>query len=210
MAKIVVLAGVNGAGKSSVAGASLRQNGGDFYNPDEAAAAHLRSHPESSQSDANAIAWKYGFAVLERIIREGVKDQVFNFETTLGGTSICDALVAACAKGHDVHIWFVGLSSPDLHIERVAERVASGGHDIPAEKIRERYPRAIANVIRLLPVASSVQVFDNSVPKTAGGARPERLLLVRNGTVLECAPSLSERNRWAAPILGAALKQAQK
>jgi len=55
--------------------------------------------------------------------------------------------ILQAAKTHDVLIWFCGLSSSDLHVARIKARVAAGGHPIPEEKIRERYPSAQLNLV---------------------------------------------------------------
>lgn len=65
----------------------------------------------------------------------------YAFETTLGGKTVTAKILEA-TKTHDVLIWFCGLPSPELHIARVEARVAAGGHPIPEEKIRDRYPKA--------------------------------------------------------------------
>ena len=56
----------------------------------------------------------------------------------------------ACSQ-HDVAIWFCGLHSVELHMQRVAARVSRGGHDIPADKIRARYDSSRENLLALLP-----------------------------------------------------------
>ena len=66
--RIYVLAGVNGSGKSSVAGATFRDSGADYYNPDEAARALRLANPGLSQSQANGAAWQRGFDLLQSAI----------------------------------------------------------------------------------------------------------------------------------------------
>src|SRR4030088_299212 len=80
--RIYVLAGVNGAGKSSIGGAMFREAGIEFFNPDAAARRFLSAGLGMNQQEANAAAWQQGRRLLERAIEEG-KD--FAFETTLGG-----------------------------------------------------------------------------------------------------------------------------
>lgn len=118
--EILILAGTNGAGKSSVAGAALTQLGGAFYDPD-AAARRFRALGLSTE-EANGRAWHEGRQLLERAIREGGS---LALETTLGGNTIPALLEQASEKGHSVHVWYVGLASPELHIQRVRERVRS-------------------------------------------------------------------------------------
>src|SRR5690606_5024483 len=133
---LTVLAGVNGAGKSSVAGAFLRSAGGDYYNPDEFTQEIIRRTPGIDPAQANALAWIQGKEHLERAIAEGTD---FAFETTLGANTISTLLVRAAKAGMAVKICFVGLDSVECHLRRVADRVASGGHDIPEKKIHERW-----------------------------------------------------------------------
>ena len=66
---IYVLAGVNGAGKSSIGGAAILEAGADYYNPDEAARTLRKLNPRLSQTEANAAAWLAGRLMLERAIR---------------------------------------------------------------------------------------------------------------------------------------------
>lgn len=63
----------------------------------------------------------------------------FTFEITLGGNTITHTLLDAIAAGMPVSVWYFGLESAEQYIERVAARVARGGHDIPEELIRSRY-----------------------------------------------------------------------
>ena len=137
----------------------FRQAGADYFNPDEATARILAANPDISTAEANSAAWHEGKRLLERAIAERLD---FAFETTLGGHTISALLHEALAAGIEVRMWFVGLSSPELHIARVRSRVARGGHDIPEEKIRERYDRSRINLIELMPRLTELRVFDNS------------------------------------------------
>ena len=118
-----MLAGVNGAGKSSIGGAVFRAAGADYYNPDEAARELIAANPGLDQVRANAAAWQQGKRLLERAIAERLD---FALETTLGGNTIPRLLAEAAAAGIEVRIWYVGLASPEAHIERVRQRVRFG------------------------------------------------------------------------------------
>lgn len=203
-AQIVVLAGVNGAGKSSVAGAAIRAEGGEFFDPDSAAREVLAANPSLAAAEANARAWEIGRSRLERALTQG---EFFAFETTLGGKTICDLLLAGAARGAEIHLSFVGLASPELHIERVRRRVVAGGHDIPEEKIRQRFTTSRENLVRLLPHLATLYLYDNSAeaaPKK--GLRPTLLLLLHmeSGKVVRRV-MLDQVPGWAKPILAAAL-----
>ena len=206
-ARIVVLAGVNGAGKSSVAGVAIRAAAGELFDPDMAARELLAANPGLAAVAANALAWEIGRSRLERALAQG---ESFAFETTLGGKTICALLLAGAARGAEIHLSFVGLASPELHIERVRRRVEAGGHDIPAAKIRQRFTTSRANLVRLLPHLASLFVYDNSTEAdTDRGVQPTPLLLLRmeKGKVLQHAP-LGEVPKWAKPLLAAALDPA--
>src|SRR5437870_567264 len=193
---IYVLAGTNGAGKSSVAGAMFRRSGADYFNPDEATARILAANSGISAADANSAAWHQGKRLLERAIAERLD---FAFETTLGGQTISALLQQALAIGIEVRMWFVGLSSPELHMARVRARVARGGHDIPEEKIRERYDRSRINLIELMPRLTELRVFDNSLdadPHAGRAPQPTLVLRFAKGKILETV-ELSKTPQWA-------------
>ena len=201
---IAVLAGVNGAGKSSIAGGFLQEKGDTFFNPDTVAQQIRQLHPDISLTLANAHAWQIGKSLLEQAIARG---RDYRFETTLGGRTIAHLLENAARSGHRLRIWFCGLASPELHLQRVRSRVAHGGHDIPEEKIRERWNRSRENLIRLLPLIDHLRVYDNSVDADpAEGHRPKPVLLLETQRGKITAPAdLSGAPGWAQPIIAAAI-----
>jgi predicted ABC-type ATPase len=204
---ILVLAGVNGAGKSSVGGALLAEHGLTWFNPDTFAR-ELVGQLGLSPQEANARAWNFGRERLEAAITQGTN---FAFETTLGAHTI-PALLAEAAATHDVVMIFCGLSSPEQHIARVRARVAHGGHDIPEAKIRERWVASRANLIKLLPKLARLQVFDNSAEAPPGGeiADPVRVLELSAGALVFPQPgdatALKATPAWARPIVQAAFE----
>lgn len=206
--RIYVLAGVNGSGKSSIAGAAFREQGGDYYNPDEAAAAFRRANAGLHQTQANSMAWHRGREQLERAIAQGLD---FAMETTLGASTIPGMLDAAAKQGIEVHVWYAGLATPEQHIARVRARVARGGHDIPETAIRRRFEHSRLNLIALLPVLTSLRMYDNSFEADpAAGKTPKPVLVlhmergrIRNPQDLPRVPD------WAKPIAAAAMKIAR-
>ena len=202
-----MLAGVNGAGKSSIGGHLLTRSGLTWFNPDQFARALLAA-TGCDQTAANAAAWAEGMRRLDEAVSAR---RSFAFETTLGGHSVAARLKAA-ARTHDVLMWFCGLASPELHIARVQARVAAGGHAIPETKIRERWTASIANLIALLPDLAEVRLFDNSASVAPGAPVPDPLplALIRHGRLLwpaadDLAP-LAATPAWARPVLEAALR----
>jgi predicted ABC-type ATPase len=201
---IYVLAGTNGAGKSSVAGAAFRASGADYFNPDEAARLIQAANPGISFADANSAAWNEGKRLLERAINERLD---FAFETTLGGSTITGLLARARSEGIEVRVWFVGLGSPELHLARIRARVAAGGHDIPEAKVRERYTQSRLNLIRLLPHLTELILYDNSEdgdPRAGQSPNPKLILHLEHGRVVYRCP-LAHVPQWAKPIVATAL-----
>ena len=203
---LFVLAGVNGAGKSSVGGTFLQEANIDFFNPDEAARS-IREASGCSIEDANALAWQEGRRLLEFAIESRMN---FALETTLGGTTIPRLLNEAAATGVRVLVWFVGLASPQQHIARVRARVAAGGHDIPEEMILERWDNSRRNLVLLMPFLTELRVFDNSQesdPQAGTIPMPRQLLYCRDGAIVDPPfELLSMTPEWAKPIVAQALK----
>jgi predicted ABC-type ATPase len=203
---ISVLAGVNGAGKSSILGSFIEQADSTYLNPDVRTQAILAASPGLGSEEANSRAWRESLALLESAVQN---HQSYAFETTLGGETITACLKRA-ATLMPVRMWYVGLASPEMHIARVQARVAKGGHDIPEEKIRARYERSRVNLIDLLPKLSLLRVYDNSAegdPDRGGRPRPQLLLDMHAGKIISAAP-LATAPDWVKPILAAALKLA--
>ena len=202
---IYVIAGVNGGGKSSVAGETFRQSGADYYNPDEAARRLVTANPRLNQPEANSAAWHEGVRLLKRSIDERLD---FAFETTLGANTIPRLLKEAANAGIEIYVWYVGLESPELHLARVKARVARGGHDISEKDIRRRYQHSRLNLIELLPFLRALRIFDNSAEADpAGGQTPKPMLVLsmERGKILE-PKDLTRTPAWAKPIVAAAMK----
>ncbi len=203
---VYVLAGVNGAGKSSVGGHLLTRAGLAWFNPDSFAR-ELRAATGLDPTAANAAAWAEGMRRLDEAVQQG---RSHAFETTLAGRSVPARLLAA-ARTHDVLVWFCGLASPELHIARVRARVARGGHDIPEVKIRERWTAAVANLIALLPQLAQAQLYDNSASVPSGQPVPDPLHVAHIAQGRLIWPTADDRAAlrrvpdWAKPVMEAAL-----
>lgn len=198
---IHVLAGVNGAGKSSIAGEAIRAAGQDWYNPDEVARAMQLKFPGMPVEEINSEVWNEGLNRLKNAIYNQTH---FTFETTLGGSTITNTLLDAIVAGVPVSVWYCGLLSVELHIERVAARVAQGGHDIPEEIIRDRYKSSMLNLCRLSSGLTQLAVYDNSTPlDEKGQPNIRRLLHVVNNRLLELDQNMSD---WAKPIAAVCLR----
>ncbi|MGQ3053612.1 MAG: AAA family ATPase [Roseateles sp.] len=204
-ARLFVIAGVNGAGKSSLGGAAIAASGADFFNPDISAAQLREQQPGLSAEQANGLAWTLGRRGVEKALAEGL---TYAFETTLGGTSMTKLLLDGARGGAEVHAWYAGLATPELHLRRIQARVAAGGHDIPEAKVRERFDASRSNLVKLMPMLASLRLYDNSFeadPRLGRRPQPVLLLHMQGGGVVSHAP-LRSVPAWARPLLAAALR----
>lgn len=158
---VVVLAGPNGAGKSTAAPELLQGElaVNEFVNADVIARGLSAFDP-----DRAAIA--AGRVMLARLDELARQRESFAFETTLASRSFAPWLRDLRASGYAVHLFFLWLSSADLAVQRVAQRVTTGGHNVPEDTVRRRYRAGIRNFFSLYqPFATSWAVYDCSGPK---------------------------------------------
>ena len=149
---VVALAGQNGAGKTTFYKAYLKASGLRFVNADEIA--------RDLRADAYAAA-KMADTLRRELLAE---HESFIFETVFSdpvGDKIA-FLKEAERSGYTVILLFIGAKGSEISDERVAMRVLKGGHDVPADKLKERYPRVMKNLQRALLEISNVRVYDNS------------------------------------------------
>lgn len=200
-ARITVLSGVNGSGKSSLMGQLLIDKGVNYFNPDVFTRQLMKFDSSMSLAAANSAAWNHGKNQLEKAIDAKAS---YAFETTLGANTIPRLIKEASKAGLEVAMWYCGLESPELNIRRVSERVAKGGHDIPEMKIRERWDSSRENLISLLPFLTELKVFDNSEEATeATGFAPSPVLLLhlKRGKLVY---QIADAPDWVKPIILAA------
>lgn len=155
----IVLAGVNGAGKTTASRSLLAKTLRvmSFVNADVIAQG-------LSGFDPDAAAMRAARIMLEQLHDLAAQRANFAFETTLAARSYAGWLNSLRLSGYDVHLFYFWLDNVDLAIARVAARVQKGGHHIPEATIRRRYDRSIRNLFELyLPVVTSWRVYDNSV-----------------------------------------------
>jgi predicted ABC-type ATPase len=167
---VIVLAGINGAGKTT-ASRSLLANTLQvmtFVNADIIAQG-------LSGFDPGAAALRAGRIMLEQLEELAAQRANFAFETTLAGRTYAGWLNSLRQEGYQVHLFYFWLKTVELAISRVATRVKKGGHHVADATIRQRYERSVQNLFQLyIPVVNSWKVYDNS-----SGGSP---LLIAEGT----------------------------
>lgn len=173
MPKLYIIAGCNGAGKTTASYTVLPEMLGckEFVNADEIAKGLSPFNPES-------VAIEAGRLMLQRmnvLLSEGSD---FAFETTLASRSYVRFIEKAHARGYYVTLLFLWLPTSEQAVERVATRVREGGHDIPSDAIRRRYTNGIRNLTKLYtPICDYWTIYNNSsvgtIRKVAWGIHKE-------------------------------------
>ena len=156
--KLYIIAGCNGAGKTTASFTILPEVLGckEFINADEIAKGLSPFQPESVAVQAGRIM----LARMDELLQKG---ETFAFETTLATKSYKQKIEWAQANGYEVTLLFFWLDSPNIAKERVAQRVAEGGHNIPLETIERRYYNGIANLFTIyIDMVDICYIFDNS------------------------------------------------
>lgn len=160
---LYIISGPNGAGKTTASYTVLPKilNCREFVNADEIARGLSPFNPEG-------MAVKAGKLMLQRISELLQKEESFSIETTLSTRSYYRLVEKAHRKNYDVTLLYFWLKSPDQAAERVAERVAKGGHDIPKDVIVRRYWKGLNNLFHIyMPIVDTWILVNNSeTPRT--------------------------------------------
>ncbi len=96
----------------------------------------------------------------EQYLSRGVS---FSFETVFSHPAKIDILKRAFERGYRTYLYFIATETPEVNIARIAERVQQGGHDVPVDKIRQRYYRGLELIKSALPYLSRAYFFDNTL-----------------------------------------------
>jgi predicted ABC-type ATPase len=182
-----VLAGGNGAGKSTFYHQYLSQYGIKFVNADLIARVMDTDHPERLSYEAATLATE----MRENMIAQG---ESFCFETVFSHASKIDFIAAAKAHGYTVILIYIHLSDPNLNEARVYQRTLEGGHDVPADKIQSRIPKTMKNIKTALPLVDEAWILDNS----SGQNRFQQIAIIKSGY---CEKKVNPLPAWAKDLL---------
>ena len=191
--RVVVFGGINGAGKSTSAGRILRAYYPvpAFVNADAIAKGLDGLHPERAAVEAGRVMLDYLGKLFERRADVAI-------ESTLSARTYARFLSKLRGAGYFVRIEYVWLKSAEAAIDRVKERVAGGGHHIPEDDIRRRYPRATDNFLTLYrPLADVWNVYDNSDGKMT------RVAYFEDGAETVLDPVCLDPNPPECPVMNA-------
>lgn len=169
-----IIAGPNGAGKTTFAAEFLPKYAecSEFVNADMLAQGLSPFAPEGAAIQAGRL-------MLDRIERLASKRIDFGFETTLSGRMFQGLISRLKDQGYSIHLYFLWLPSVELAIQRVAERVKSGGHNVPEKTVRRRFKAGLENFIKVYSLQVDEWIlFDNSAGK------PEIIARLQDGDVV--------------------------
>lgn len=189
--KLIVIAGPNGTGKTSVTSKILEHEWIDgclYINPDNIA---RDTFGDWNSPEAVLKAAQTAESLREKCLSER---KSLCFETVLSMPDKIDFIKRAKEAGYFIRLFFVGTDSPEINSARIARRVMEGGHDVPIAKIISRYSKSIANGCVALRIVDRGYVYDNSVDF----ADPRLLFRTSNG-LLEKQYGIV--NPWALEIL---------
>jgi len=189
--KLIIIAGPNGSGKTSVTGKILDHQWIEncFYiNPDNIAQDEFGdwNSPEAVIKAANKAA-----ELREKYL---LKKEGILFETVLSATDKLDYIRRAKDAGYFIRLFYVGTDHPSINASRIAHRVMEGGHDVPISKIISRFTKSIVNCSIIAPLVDRLYVYDNSVEY----AEPKLLFRATNGKLEKVYVDV---NIWAQSIL---------
>jgi predicted ABC-type ATPase len=182
-----VLAGGNGAGKSTFYNQYLAKYGIKFVNADLIAKDMDSENLEGSSYYASTVA----AIIREDLILQGVS---FCFETVFSHESKIDFLARAKANGYKIILVYIHLFDSSLNEARVKQRVSEGGHNVPTEKIHSRIPRTLKHIKTALPIVDEARVLDNSSKDDPF----QQIIVVKSGNYEVKADPLPE---WARSLL---------
>lgn len=173
---LYIISGPNGAGKTTASYSVLPKilQCREFVNADEIARGLSPFNPES-------VAIEAGRLMLNRIGELLRRNESFSIETTLSTRSYFRLVEQAHQQGYEVTLLYFWLKSPKQAIERVAERVSKGGHNIPCEIIIRRYYEGIDNLFNIyMPIVDTWILVDNSLtPRSiiaSGGKNQQEII----------------------------------
>ncbi len=158
MASLYILAGCNGAGKTTASYSFLPEilDCREFVNSDEFA----KSLSPFDPSEASVTASRFMLRRIEYLLERGA---TFSVETTLATRSLVSIINEAHKRGYVVTILYLWIQSPEMAIQRVRDRVASGGHNIPEAVLRRRYSTGLKYLFEMyMPICDRWMIADNS------------------------------------------------
>jgi predicted ABC-type ATPase len=189
---LTVIAGPNGSGKSTFTASARTQLDALIVDPDAIARELKPAAPEQAAVAGGREALKRQTTFLE----QGTS---FIVETTLAGNGPLRQMEQARQHGFDVGLYFIAIESVQTNIDRITERVAQGGHNVPERDVRRRYTRSMENLVKAVELADHATIIDNTLRQ-----EPCIVLKISAGRIIAQAQDLPA---WVTTYLGTFIAQ---
>jgi predicted ABC-type ATPase len=177
---LIIIAGANGSGKSTFTSSIQGTLNLPLIDPDAEARRIRPGEPELAAIAGGKQAIQLARAYLNN-------NQSFIVETTLSGNTYLKMIRNAKQQGWQVDLIYIGIDNVEINIDRVAQRVAVGGHNVPIEDIRRRCERSLVNLSIALRLVDNASIYDNSTP-----VGYQNLLIIENGKIRQQAVQLPQ------------------
>ncbi len=182
---LTIFAGVNGAGKSTLYYSEPHENLGVRLNSDEI----LHDNGWDWKDTAKQIqTGKILLNLQKECFDKGLS---FNRETTLSSNEIFRTVCYAKEHGYCIHLRYIGVNSPEIAKERIANRIKLGGHGVSEGTIERRFVSSKENFAKIFPYCDTINVYDNS------GAKIEMIACFKNGQLQK----ISNSCEWVDELL---------
>lgn len=189
---LIVIAGPNGSGKTSVTSKILKHEWMEdavYINPDLVAQERFG---DWNSPDAIRKAVVYCQDWREQCL---VERKSLIFETVLSADDKIDFIERAKEAGFFVRLFFVCTESPTINASRIAQRVIKGGHDVPITKIISRYQKSVLNCKYIATKIDRTYLYDNSIDD----AEAKLLLRFSDGKIMK--RYVDNMPEWAKQII---------
>jgi len=93
-------------------------------------------------------------------------DSSFSFESVFSHDSKIKEIEIAKKENFKIYFYFISTSDPLINSQRIKNRVETGGHDVPNEKIKDRYYRTMNNLFTAFKISDRAYLFDNTSEKS--------------------------------------------
>lgn len=174
---LVMIAGPNGSGKSTL----IRKLQSDakislpslYINADD-----LKIQHQLTDIAAQSLA--------EQLRKNAISErQSVMFETVASHPSKISELQQARLKGYQCNVILIATDNPNINVDRVAHRVNNGGHNVPENKIRDRYQRTLALFPSMIEQCTEALIFDNTSSNSTGISHTLQALLTQDNLLLQ-------------------------
>ena len=156
---LYIIAGPNGSGKSTFISEFIDLFNKNYVLINSDSIAHELFRDEKD----DVKRYKKAFAYADELMNEALKEQKDILIETVNSSTHKDDFYKRCKEaGYLIHFFYIATENPDINVNRVCGRVSEGGHDVPEEKVRNRYYKSLERIAYSWNIADIFYLYDNS------------------------------------------------